>query len=63
MKTFEVVVKNSILGDSSRIMSMKELEHYNVCALECARLADVDGKPHTIGMWTVSQHGNKEDER
>ena len=33
---FEVCVKNEILGDSKRIMSMEQLMTYNLCALACA---------------------------
>ncbi len=50
---FEVIVTNEILGNSRQIMSMEQLEHYNICALACARKARRDGKEHTIGMWTV----------
>lgn len=50
---FEVIVTNEILGNSSRIMSMEQLEKYNVCALACAKKAAKDGKEHTWGMWTV----------
>ena len=51
---FEVTVKNEILGDSKRIMSMDQLMTYNVCALACAKAAAQDGKAHSMGMWTVS---------
>jgi len=57
---FEVCVKNEILGDSKRIMSMKQLMTYNVCALACAKEAAKDGNPHTWGMWTVSPVKNTE---
>lgn len=50
---FEVVVTNEILGDSSQIMSMGKIARFNLCALECAKRAAKDGKPHTMGMWTV----------
>ncbi len=57
---FEVVITNEILGNSRRIMSMKQLMKYNVCALACAKAALKDGKPHTWGMWTVSPIKNDE---
>jgi hypothetical protein len=50
---FEVIVTNSILGNSRRVMSMQELEKFNVCALACAKAAAQDGKSHSMGMWTV----------
>lgn len=50
---FEVIVKSEIFGNSHRIMSMEQLMTYNVCALACAKEAAIDGKPHTLGMWTV----------
>ena len=50
---FEVIVTNAILGSSRRIMSMEQLEQFNVCALACAKAVARDGKPHTMGMWTV----------
>lgn len=57
---FEVCVKNEILGNSRRIMSMEQLMKYNVCALACAKEALKDGKSHTWGMWTVSPVKNTE---
>jgi hypothetical protein len=50
---FEVIVVNEILGNSSHIMSMKQIRNFNLCALACAVSAERDGKPHSIGMWTV----------
>ena len=32
---------------------MEQLEQFNVCALACAKAVARDGKPHTMGMWTV----------
>lgn len=53
---FDVIVINDILGNSLQVMSMKELQTYNVCALACAKEAERDGKAHSIGMWTVRPH-------
>jgi len=53
MMKFEVIVTNEILGNSTRLMSMEQLNDYNVCARACAKKAEKDGKPHTYGMWTV----------
>lgn len=50
---FEVIVTNEILGNSRHIMSMAQIERFNKCALACAKAAAQDGKPHSMGMWTV----------
>ena len=50
---YEIKIKNEILGNSKRVMSMGEIEKFNVCAALCAKASKMDGKAHTMGMWTV----------
>lgn len=50
---FDVIIKNEILGNSSKIMSMEEIANFNLCALSCAKKCKKDGKEHTKGMFTV----------
>ena len=51
---FKVKVKNKILGNSERVMSLDEIRNFNVCAYRCALAAKEKGT-HTIGMWTVEK--------
>lgn len=55
MDRFKVSIKNEILGDSERIMTLDEISNFNKCALMCAERSKETGKPHTIGMWTVEK--------
>jgi hypothetical protein len=50
---FEVIVINQILGNSRRVLTLKEIKAYNLCAYQCALKASKDGGSHTEGMWTV----------
>ena len=53
MKEFEVIIRNEILGDSKKIMSLEQIKNFNTCAYILATRAEIDGQEHTMGMWTV----------
>ena len=54
MDKYLVEVKNKFFGNSSHILTMKEIENFNLIAFELAKIC-VDGKSHTAGMWTVTK--------
>jgi hypothetical protein len=51
---YKVEIKNEFLGNSTKIMTMKQLATFNLVAKELAVKSSFDGKPHTSGMWTVT---------
>ena len=53
MAKFVVKVSNEILGDSEMVMTLDELEKYNIVAYRLACLVGMDGKEHKSGMWAV----------
>jgi hypothetical protein len=52
---FSVKVTNEILGNSERIMTIKEIKKFNLVAIRLARLALKDSGTHSDGMWTVEK--------
>lgn len=50
---YEVEIKSEILGNSKKVMSMEEIKNFNHCAALCAKASKMDGKAHTMGIWTV----------
>lgn len=56
MGLFKVIVTNEILGNSERIMSLDEIEKYNIVAYMLAKKVIEDGQEHSSGMWTVKFH-------
>jgi len=51
---FKVIVKNIILGNSERVMTIEEIKKFNVVALSLAeKVQNNPDKAFTSGMWTV----------
>lgn len=50
---FKVTIKNEILGDSERIMTLNQIKNFNVGAYWLAQKSIKTGKSETDGMWTL----------
>lgn len=54
MQKFHIIIKNEILGDSSRDMTMEQIKNFNLVVFSLAKkAAGSPGQYFTSGMWTV----------
>jgi hypothetical protein len=52
-KKFLVKVRNEILGNSDHILTKNEIKKLNLVAYDLSKSAELTGKTHVSGMWSV----------